>query len=131
MAKWKILIVDDEPDIILTVGKRLRANGYEVISAMDGMQATRAAIQEQPDLIILDIGIPAGDGHVVMERLRESPKTWSIPIIFLTASTSEQDRQRAKNQGTVMYVTKPHDPDKLLTAIGAILSCEKADLTRD
>lgn len=129
MTKQKILIVDDEVDLVRSLSIWLCANGYEVVTATDGVEATKMAIHEQPDVIILDIGMPAGDGHVVAERLRDSPKTWPIPIIFLTASASEQDHQRATEQGAVMYITKPFDPDKLLTAIGAILSSEKADLT--
>jgi len=74
MTKQKMLIVDDEADLVRSLSMRLRANGYEVVSAMDGVEATKMAIHEQPDVIVLDIGMPAGDGHVVAERLRDSPK---------------------------------------------------------
>ncbi len=66
MSKGRILVVDDEPDIVRSLSIRLGSMGYEVITALDGLSATRKAIEEQPELIILDIGMPAGNGHVVV-----------------------------------------------------------------
>ena len=81
--KKKILIVDDERDIVKVLVIRLESSGYEVISAFDGAQGVFMAHKEQPDLIILDIRMPAGDGFSVAERLKRSTHTWTIPIIFL------------------------------------------------
>ena len=117
MPKGKILIVDDELDIIRAVSMRLKANDYEVVTAMDGMSATKVAVDEQPDLIILDIGMPAGDGHVVAKRLQNSTKTCNIPIIFLTARTLERDYQRAFEEGVLKYITKPFQPEELMAAV--------------
>jgi len=117
MSKGKILIVDDEPEIVKAVSMRLNASGYETVIAMDGLQATSKAIKEQPDVIILDIGMPAGDGHTVVQRLKISVKTNCIPIVFLTARTSEEDRQKAYDQGVDKYITKPFDSDELIAAI--------------
>ncbi len=99
MPLAKILVVDDEPDIVQAISMRLKSAGYTVISAMDGMQATNVALKETPDLIVLDIGMPAGSGHIVVQRLRDSIKTCHIPIIFLTARTAEQDFRQAIDGG--------------------------------
>lgn len=85
----KILVVDDEPDVVRALTMRLKFAGYEVIVASDGASATRLAITEQPDLVILDIGLPCGDGHDVAGRLCENMNTAAVPIIFLTARTSQ------------------------------------------
>jgi two-component system KDP operon response regulator KdpE len=117
MSKGRILVVDDEPEIVRSLTLRLNAAGYEVISAMDGLTATKRAIESQPELILLDIGMPAGNGHVVVERLRNIGETSHIPIIYLTARTSEDDYRQARSGGVCKYITKPFDPDVLLAAI--------------
>jgi len=124
MSKGKILIVDDEPEIVRSVGLRLKASGYDVVSALDGAQATSMAIKEQPDVIILDIGMPAGDGHLVAQRLRNLNKTCSIPIIFLTARTGEDDSKKAFQQGVERYITKPFDPKVLMAAVDQLMTIE-------
>jgi DNA-binding response OmpR family regulator len=120
MAKGKVLVVDDEPEIVKTVSMRLKANDYEVITAGDGVSATNAALSENPDVIILDIGMPAGDGHVVAERLRDTAKSL-IPIIFLTAHTSERDYLKAFNEGVAKYITKPFRPEELIAAVDELI----------
>ncbi|MBD3298796.1 MAG: response regulator [candidate division Zixibacteria bacterium] len=117
MSNVKILIVDDEPEIVRALGLLLRANGYETVSALDGVQATQLAMKEQPDLILLDICMPGGDGHVVAQRLRESSKSLAIPIIMLTARTSKDDYDKAHAEGVVKYITKPYKPETLLAVI--------------
>ena len=117
MVHPKVLIVDDEQEILKAVGIRLKARGFQVISAMDGLQATALACNELPDVIILDIGIPAGNGHVVVQRLKENPKTSRIPIIFLTARTSESDYNQAFQGGVAKYITKPYIPSELMEAV--------------
>jgi len=82
--KKKVLVVDDERDIIKALMIRLQGAGYEVVTAFDGAQAIFVAHKEKPDLIILDIRMPAGDGFSVAEKLKHSTNTVSIPIIFLT-----------------------------------------------
>jgi DNA-binding response OmpR family regulator len=117
MSKGRILVVDDEPEIVKSLTLRLSSAGYEVCSAMDGLAATRKAIQEQPELIILDIGMPAGNGHVVVERLRNIGETSHIPIIYLTARSSEEDYRKAREGGVCKYITKPFDAEVLLAAV--------------
>lgn len=121
MSKAKVLVVDDELDVVKTVSMRLKTLGYDVITAMDGLEATSKAMQEGPDVIILDIGMPAGDGHIVAERLKSSAKTCLVPIIFLTARTSVEDQQKAFKEGVEKYITKPFDPQELILAIEAVL----------
>ncbi len=117
MNKGRILVVDDEPDIVHSLSLRLGAAGYHVVTAMDGLGATKAAIEHQPDLIILDIGMPAGNGHVVVERLRHIAATSHIPVIYLTARTGEDDYRRAREGGVAKYITKPFDAVVLLAAV--------------
>lgn len=121
MLKGKILVVDDEPEIVKSVKIRLEASGYEVITAMDGLQATQIAIKQQPDLIILDIGMPAGDGHVVLKRIKDNVSTETIPIIFLTARTSMDDYEKAGDAGIDKYLTKPFKSEELLAAVEELL----------
>ncbi len=117
MCKGRILVVDDEPDIVRSLSLRLRAEGFEVVTATDGLSATKIAIAEQPELILLDIGMPAGNGHVVVERLRNIAATSHIPVIYLTARTSEADYHQARAGGVTKYITKPFDAEVLLAAI--------------
>ncbi|MCB1181880.1 response regulator transcription factor [bacterium] len=117
MSKGHILVVDDEPDIVHSLSLRLRAEGYKVSTAMDGLGATKKAIEEHPDLIILDIGMPAGNGHVVVERLRNITETSDIPVIYLTARTAEDDYHKAREGGVMKYITKPFDAEVLLAAV--------------
>ena len=122
MSKGKILVVDDEAEIVKTVSLRLKANDYEVVTAMDGVQATNVAFRENPDLIILDIGMPAGDGHAVAKRMSESVQMFDTPIIFLTARVNEKDYQMAFEEGVSKYITKPYRPEELLAAVEELMS---------
>ena len=117
MTIGKILVVDDDPEILKALSLLLSANGFEVVTAMDGFQATSIAMKEQPDVILLDISMPAGDGHVVVSRLKESSKTCPIPIIIITASAEESDYEKAVEQGVDGYFKKPFDPEELIRAI--------------
>src|SRR4030042_6507197 len=111
--KKKILIVDDERDIVKVLVIRLESSGYEVISAFDGAQGVFMAHKENPDLIILDIRMPAGDGFSVAEKLKESTDTFTIPVIFLTGSPEMNSEGRDRALGARFYVKKPYDPEDL------------------
>jgi DNA-binding response OmpR family regulator len=125
--KKKILIVDDERDIVKALMIRLQANGYGVVSAFDGAQGLFMAHKENPDLIILDIRMPAGDGFSVAERLRKSADTSAIPIIFLTGSPETNSQQRAQELGARFYIKKPYDPEELLDAVKRALETDAPD----
>ena len=115
--KKKILIVDDERDIVKALMIRLQANGYEVVTAFDGAQGVFMAHKEKPDLIILDIRMPAGDGFSVAERLKSSTHTFTIPVIFLTGSPETSAEEKAMALGARFYIKKPYDPEELLDAV--------------
>ena len=113
----KILIVDDDKDLLRGLNFRLRAHGYETVIATDGYSAISVAQKEKPDLIILDIGLPVGDGFTVMERVGKSQSLALIPIIVLSARDSQINRERALKAGAMAFFQKPADNDKLLAAI--------------
>jgi two-component system KDP operon response regulator KdpE len=113
----KILIVDDDFDLRRGLNLRLRANNYDVVYAADGLSALAVAQKEHPDLIILDIGMPAGDGFTVMERLQKSASLACIPVIILTARDPQYTRERALKAGATAYFQKPADNEELLAAV--------------
>ncbi len=115
--KKKILIVDDERDIVKALVIRLQSRGYEVVVAYDGAQGVFMAHKENPDLILLDIRMPAGDGFSVAEKLKQSEDTRTIPIIFLTGSPEKNAEGRAMELGARFYIKKPYDPEELLDAM--------------
>src|ERR1700687_3915736 len=99
MDKPKILIVDDDSNLRRALKIRLRANHYDTVQASDGYSAIAVAQKEQPNLIILDLGLPAGDGFVVLERLRDSDTLSSIPVIVLTARDPQSNKQKTLQAG--------------------------------
>jgi DNA-binding response OmpR family regulator len=115
--KKKILIVDDVRDIVKALMIRLHKAGYDVVTAFDGAQGVFMAHKEKPDLILLDIRMPAGDGFSVAERLKRSTHTFSIPVIFLTGSPEKNAEDKAMGLGARFYIKKPYDPEELLDAI--------------
>jgi DNA-binding response OmpR family regulator len=122
--KKKILIVDDERDIVKALTIRLRGAGYEVVTAFDGAQGIFTAHKENPDLIILDIRMPAGNGFSVAQKLKESTNTFAIPVIFLTGSPERDSEEKAMTLGARFYVKKPYDPEELLDAVSRALKKE-------
>lgn len=117
MASKKILVVDDDTKIVELVKLYLEREGYGVATANDGLQALRLARENHPDLIVLDLMLPGMDGLQVCSTLRaESP----VPIILLTAKTTEQDRITGLDLGADDYVTKPFSPKELVARIRAV-----------
>ena len=121
MDKSKILIVDDDPELRRGLNLRLRANHYETAYATDGLSAIAMAHKERPNLIILDLGLPAGDGFTVLERLQQSADLSSIPVIILSAQDSQSSRKRSLQAGAMAFFQKPADNAKLLSAIRTTL----------
>ena len=113
----KILIVDDEINVIKVIASRLKANNYDVVSASDGTFAVKKAIEEKPDLIILDIRMPAGGGVSVFENLKRLDSTMMTPIIFITAHPTEEIKQQVLEMGANDFVAKPFDPEDLLVKV--------------
>src|SRR5262249_38095594 len=118
----KILIIDDDNDIRVGLNVRLRASGYTTAFAADGAGAIRVARKEQPDLILLDLGLPAGDGFQVLERLKVNTELSHIPVIVLSARDAEANERRAVKAGASAYFQKPVDDGDLLEAISSAIS---------
>ena len=120
MAK-RILIVDDEVQLVEMVKIRLEAAGYEIISAYDGQEGFDKAKRDKPDLIILDLMLPKMDGYKVCGLLKNDARYSKIPIIMFTARAQEEDQRLGKDLGAEEYVTKPFDPKILLSKIKELL----------
>jgi two-component system, OmpR family, KDP operon response regulator KdpE len=121
MAKAKILVVDDDPDLVRALRLRLRANDFEVNTATDGYSAIASAQKDRPALIILDLGLPVGDGFVVLDRLQNIDTLCGVPVIVLSARDPQANEQRALRAGATAFFQKPADNDELLSAIRASL----------
>jgi len=121
MDKKRILIVDDEPDLVEFVKIRLEANNYETITAVDGEEAIAAVKKEKPDLIVLDILLPKMNGYEVCTRLKNDPECASIPVLMLTAKAQENDILLAKKSGADAYISKPFEASLLLFHIKELL----------
>lgn len=121
MSQKTILIVDDDPDVRLGLHIRLKANHYNVIFAADGMASIAQARKHMPDLIILDLGLPAGDGFSVMERLKANDGLSLIPVIVVSARDLNANMDRALKAGAKAFLQKPVDNVQLLSVIRKVL----------
>ncbi|NLL58909.1 MAG: response regulator [Firmicutes bacterium] len=109
----KILVVEDEKNIILGVKTCLELANYEAVVVQDGEKAIEAAVKEQPHLVLLDLMLPKVDGFEVCRQLKSREETKHIPVIVLTAKTAEEDREKARAAGADSYMTKPFRPEEL------------------
>jgi DNA-binding response OmpR family regulator len=121
MGKKQILIVDDEKDWVQMLAMRLGHEGYQIEAAFDTIQATAQAIQLKPDLILLDIMMPAGGGLKALKNIRASVKTFSIPVIVLTAKGDKETKEAAEGLGISGYFVKTVDTAELLAKIKEVL----------
>ncbi len=121
MDKKRILIVDDEEDILSVLKFRLEANNYETLTASDGQEGLNKARTEKPDLIILDLMLPKLDGYKVCRMLKFDESYKAIPIIMFTARVQQKDEELGKEMGADAYVTKPFEPEVLLEKIRQLL----------
>ena len=117
----KILVVDDEPDMVSTIKCRLEWSKCEVVTASNGKEGLEKAASEKPDLILLDTNMPIMDGHQMLENLRQNPKLADIPVIMCTALCEAEDINKASAYGVADYVTKPFDFAALMEKITNIL----------
>ena len=118
----RLLIIDDEPNLLRAVAACLRGEGYEVDTARSGEEALVHVAQRLPDLIVSDIRMPRMDGYALARQLRSNPRTHLIPIIFLTAKDESAERIAGIRSGVDAYLTKPFEPDELVAVIGNILA---------
>ena len=123
-AMAKILLVEDNEMNRDMLSRRLNKRGFEVSVAVDGQEGVKAAIAQQPDLILLDMSLPVVDGWTAARMLKDDPATVQIPIIALTAHALAGDREKALEAGCEDYDTKPVDLNRLLEKIGNLLRNE-------
>lgn len=131
MARIKLLIVEDDTDILLLLKYNLEVAGFEVVTAKDGYTALSLARQHQPDLILLDLMIPDLDGFEVCKDLKRSTKTSMIPVIILTARGEEVDRIVGLELGADDYVVKPFSPREIILRVRAVLRRSTQEVTED
>ena len=117
MGMKTILIVDDNADTRLLLSARLKANHYHTIFAADALQAMSVARKEQPDAILLDLGLPGGNGMMVLERLKANTSLRGIPVIIVTADDPLVAEARALEAGAIAFLQKPVDQDKLMAVV--------------
>jgi DNA-binding NarL/FixJ family response regulator len=117
----RLLVVDDEPNLLRAVAACLKAENYEVSTARSGHEALLQLAESVPDLVISDIRMPGMDGYKLARQLRGSPRTALVPIVFLTAKDETADRIEGFRAGIDAYLTKPFEPDELIAVVSAIL----------
>ncbi len=122
LAGARVLLVDDDADLLMTMAALLRQWGMSVAVAADAVSATGAAVKQEPDVVVLDIGLPAGDGTLVMRRLHALPQLAGVPVVILTGRDPQQYRQAALEAGAAAFLTKPASADQVLDALLAALA---------
>lgn len=124
-----LLLIDDDPNLILLVQDYLEFRGYQIITANNGAEGLKALETDVPDLIICDVMMPEMDGYTFIQNIRKDPKTSWIPVIFLSAKSQIQDRIQGLNQGADVYLVKPFEPEELVAQVESSLSQAKRMLT--
>jgi DNA-binding response OmpR family regulator len=117
MSNKKILIVEDDADVRMGLHVRLKANHYDIFFAVDAISSVAEARKHEPDLILLDLGLPAGDGFLVMDRLKAVPALAIIPVIVVSGRSGAANRERALKAGAKAFLEKPVDNAELLAVI--------------
>ncbi len=125
-SRTKIMVVDDEPNIVQTLQDRLEMNEYEVVTAGNGKEGLEKFEQEQPDVILLDVIMPIMAGHEMLEALRKRPTGQNVSVIMLTARSQTQDIARANACGIDDYIVKPFDLSELLEKIESVVEHRSA-----
>lgn len=121
MPTAKILVVEDSPTNMRLITGLLSENGYHILTAIDGEEALSIALEQNPQLMVLDIILPKKNGFQVCRQLKTSPRTQEIKIIMLTSKTQDSDRFWGLKQGADDYMTKPFESDELIGRVGRLL----------
>jgi len=127
MAAPKILVVDDEPDVVEFIERTLRTDGFDVITAYDGIAALDLVSTENPDLILLDIMMPMMSGYEVCEQLQSNPQTKHIPVVCVSSAHSPDARAKSLQVGARELITKPFLPAELVAQIRRYLRTEQSN----
>ncbi|MBW4420607.1 MAG: response regulator transcription factor [Myxacorys californica WJT36-NPBG1] len=117
----RLLLIDDDPNLILLVKDYLEFRGYEVVTAENGREALEVLESETPDMIICDVMMPEMDGYQLVSTIRQDPKTSWIPVLFLSAKGQSQDRVKGLNIGADVYMVKPFEPEELVAQVESSL----------
>jgi len=117
----RLLLIDDDPNLILLVKDYLEFRGYEVMTAENGREALEVLERDIPDMIICDVMMPEMDGYSLVNHVREDPRTSWIPVLFLSAKGQSQDRVKGLNTGADVYMVKPFEPEELVAQVEAAL----------
>jgi two-component system OmpR family response regulator len=128
-AKRRVLVVDDEENVVHLVASALRFDGFEAVTADNGHSGLAAVAEYDPDLVVLDVMMPAMDGHAMLQHLRAAGST--VPVIFLTARDTANDRVSGLRAGADDYVVKPFSVEELLARVHAVLRRTQVDTDRD
>ena len=118
----KLLLIDDDPNLILLAKDYLEFNGYKVTTANHGREAMKILEQETPDLIICDVMMPEMDGYTFVQEIRKNPRLEWLPVIFLSAKGQSQDRIKGLSQGADVYMVKPFEPDELVAQVKSTIN---------
>ncbi len=121
MQRRKVLIVDDDADVLHALSTRLRSQGYLVTAAFDGAHAAARFRSERPDLLLLDVHLSAGTGLSLCDQLRREPGGAPVPVIAMTADPSQETKQRCEERGCFAFFRKPYNSRKLLAKIDQAL----------
>ena len=113
----KILLVEDDKDTVRAMAVRFKAKGYQLVVANDAISAISTARKEKPDLIVLDLGLPAGDGFMVLQRLKANYELMLVPVIVVSARDPLMNEQRALEAGAELFFQKPFDNDEFFSAV--------------
>ena len=120
--KPKILVVDDDPDTLSLLSKRLKESGFNVVSAADGVACMAVVRKENPDLIVLDLGLPAGDGFITLDRLQNNMNYAGIPVVVLTAREASECKDRSLAAGASAFFEKTAGKEEFLSAVWRLTS---------
>lgn len=122
MPSQRVLIVDDDPDIVEIVRINLEAAGFETLAAGDGAEGLEKVTADQPDLVVLDVLMPEMDGWEVLRRIERNPETAGVPVVMLTCRGEDADILRGLEDGAVEYITKPFYPENVVATVKILLN---------
>jgi DNA-binding response OmpR family regulator len=118
----RVLVIDDEPDVLLLCRVNLQHAGYDVLEAADGERGLALAVGELPDAVVLDLMLPLMDGYGVLAALQADERTRTIPVLVLTAKAQREDRVRCWEEGASEYMTKPFSPAALSATLAQLMA---------
>ncbi len=126
--RLRVLVIDDEPDVLLLCRVNLSLAGMDVIEAGDGEKGIETAVAELPDVVVLDVMMPRMDGYTALRELKKRPSTANIPVIMLTAKAQQEDQIQGWAAGVAEYVTKPFSPGEVAAAVSRVAGMTPEEL---